>query len=89
VDKGVALEYNGIAPKVLAKGRGDFLTKMLKIAEDNNITVYRDSDLAEILYDIDTGENIPEGLFKAVAVVMAHCYDVNLEFRRKIHKVDY
>ncbi len=87
MEKGVALEYNGISPRVVAKAQGVLLKKMLQIAEENSIEVYRDSDLVELLYTIDSGEQIPEELFGAVARVMAYCYEVNLDFKRKVHEV--
>jgi len=89
LEKGIALKYDKISPRVMAKARGEFLKKMLQIADNNGITVYRDPDLTEVLYKIDTGDTVPEELFKAVAVVMAYCYNVNLDFKRKIQRADY
>ena len=57
---------------------------MLEIAEQKNITVYKDNDLAEILSVFKAGDVIPEKLFGAVSVVMAYCYRMNSEFRQKL-----
>jgi len=84
MDKAVALEYDKIAPKVIATARGLLAKKMLEIAEQKNITVYKDSDLTEILSSFKAGDAIPEKLFGAVSVVMAYCYRVNSDFRKKI-----
>lgn len=83
MDKGIALEYNKEAPKIIAKARGEFLNKMLEIAETKGITVYRDPDLTEVLFKLNEGAYIPEDLFTAVAAVMVYCYNVNSDFRSK------
>lgn len=84
MDKAIALEYDSIAPKVIATARGLLAKKMLEIAEQKNITVYKDNDLAEILSVFKAGDVIPEKLFGAVSVVMAYCYRMNSEFRQKL-----
>lgn len=84
MDKAVALEYDKIAPKVIATARGLLAKKMLEIAEQKNITVYKDPDLTEILSAFQAGDVIPEKLFGAVSVVMAYCYRINSDFRQKL-----
>lgn len=84
IEKAVALEYNKAAPVVIAVARGDFVKKMLKLAEDRGITIYRDKDLAEVLSLLKPGDEIPEKLFSAVAAVLAYCYNTNMEFKQKI-----
>ena len=84
MDKAVALEYDRIAPKIVATANGLLAKKMLEIAEQKNITVYKDPDLTEILSAFKAGEVIPEKLFSAVSVVMAYCYRINSDFREKI-----
>ncbi len=82
--KGIALEYRNSAPVIIAKAKGQLLEKLLEIAREKGITIYRDPDLAEILSVFETGSEIPEELFKAVSEVMAYCYRINSEFREKI-----
>ncbi|HOO70221.1 MAG TPA: EscU/YscU/HrcU family type III secretion system export apparatus switch protein [Spirochaetota bacterium] len=82
--KGVALEYSGDVPRVAAKARGHLLQKIIEIAEKHNITVYRNPDLTEVLYNMDPGEEVPVDLYRAVAEVLAYCYRVNGDFKRKI-----
>jgi flagellar biosynthesis protein len=84
IEKAVALQYNKSAPVVLAVARGDFVEKMLKLAGEKGITIYRDKDLADVLSVLKPGEEVPEKLFSAVAAVMAYCYNVNMEFKQKI-----
>ena len=85
MDKSVALQYDKDAPKIIASARGILAEKMIKIAEEKKITIYKDQDLAEILSKFKAGDAIPETLFGAVSVVMAYCYRINSDFRHKIN----
>ena len=78
-DKAVALKYKkgDNAPLVLAKAAGVMLDKMMKLAEANGVTVYKDDDLAESLYALEIGDEIPPQLYAAVSEVIAYCYRVN------------
>jgi flagellar biosynthesis protein len=84
MEKTVALQYDEIAPKVIASARGLLAKKMLEIAEEKKITIYKDPDLTEILSVFKAGDIIPENLFEAVSVVMAYCYRINSDFRQKL-----
>jgi len=85
MERAVAIEYRRDAPKIIAKAGGELVKKMLKIAAQKNITIYRDADLTEVLYRLKTGDDIPEQSFGAVAAVMAYCYRVNDSFKNKIN----
>lgn len=85
MDKSVAIEYRSDAPKIIAKAKGALVKKMLQIAEEKNISIYRDIDLTGLLFKLNTGDSIPEDLFGAVAAVMAYCYEMNSNFRDKIN----
>ena len=85
MDKSVALQYDKDAPKIIASARGILAEKMIKIAEEKKITIYKDEDLAEILSKFKAGDVIPETLFGAVSVVMAYCYRINSDFRQKLN----
>jgi flagellar biosynthesis protein len=81
---GVALEYSGDVPKILAVARGILFERLMQIAREHNITVYHDSDLARMLAQLPVGSEIPETLFKAVSEVLAYCYRINSEFKAKL-----
>ena len=85
MDKSVAIEYRHDAPRIIAKAKGALVKKMLQIAEEKNISIYRDIDLTGLLFKLNTGDSIPEDLFSAVAAVMAYCYEMNSDFRDKIN----
>ena len=68
----VALKYeedSEYAPLVVAKGRGYIAEQIIKIAEENGITIHKDADLAEILSAIDLDTEIPMEAFAAVAEI--------------------
>ncbi len=81
--KAVALEYNKEVPRILAMASGILFDKLIKIANDNNITIYEDADLAETLSQMRTGDDIPPELFRAVVEVFAYCYEMNEAFKKK------
>ena len=84
LNKSIALQYDKYAPKVIASAMGFLAEEMVKIANEKGIPVYRDADLAEVLYKFDAGDLIPESLFNAVSTVMLYCYRINSNFRLKL-----
>ncbi|HNW30003.1 MAG TPA: hypothetical protein PKN50_16105 [Spirochaetota bacterium] len=48
------------------------------------MTIYRDSDLAQVLAQLPVGSEIPETLFRAVSEVLAYCYRINADFKSKL-----
>ncbi|OHD71597.1 MAG: hypothetical protein A2W19_15125 [Spirochaetes bacterium RBG_16_49_21] len=81
---GVALEYSGDLPKILAIARGKLFEQLMRIAAEHRITVYHDVDLARVLSTLPVGSEIPEFLFKAVSEVLAYCYRINEKFKSKL-----
>ncbi len=81
--KAIAIKYEkGIdcAPRLLAKGRADVAEKIIAIAEENNIPVYEDRDLALLLEALELDMEIPPELYHAVAEVLAFIYSLNKKF---------
>ncbi|MDY6933108.1 MAG: EscU/YscU/HrcU family type III secretion system export apparatus switch protein [Spirochaetota bacterium] len=84
--KGIAIGYSGReVPKVLAVAQGRLVDRLLSLAEEYNITIYKDPDLADALALLNVGSDISENLYRAVAEVLAYCYKINEEFRDKIN----
>jgi flagellar biosynthesis protein len=77
--KAVALSYKkgDQAPVVVAKAKDILFEKMIKLARENGVIVYKDSDLAEVLFHIREGKEIPFELYSAVSEVIAYCWKVN------------
>lgn len=71
----IALQYDGKnAPRVTAKGEGDLAEKIRAIAEEYDIPLYEDTVLAQMLSQIELGEEIPHALYVTVAEVIAFSY---------------
>lgn len=74
----VAVRYNSDtdnAPVVVGKGLDYLALRIKEVAGENNIAVVENKPLARSLYNMtETGDEIPEELFQAVAEVLAYVY---------------
>jgi len=78
--RAVALKYNAkddIAPKVTSVGAGGIAEKIIKLAIENNIPIYKDPALVRQLSRINYLEEIPDELFPAVAEILAFIYTID------------
>jgi flagellar biosynthetic protein FlhB len=63
------------APQVVAKGAGYVAERIKAIAQEHAIPLVENKPIAQQLFKtIDIGETIPEGLYKAVAEILAYVY---------------
>ncbi|MDH5786569.1 MAG: flagellar biosynthesis protein FlhB [Chromatiales bacterium] len=76
----VALRYDAErmgAPQVVAKGSELVAAKIRAIAAENDVPLVSAPPLARALYfNVELGEAIPEGLYRAVAQVLAYVYQL-------------
>ncbi len=76
----VALQYEqgGVsAPRVVAKGVDQVALKIREIAAAHNIPIRENRPLARSLFkSVEIGQEIPEMLFEAVAVILAEIYQM-------------
>ena len=76
----VALKYDTetsayMAPYVTAKGKDALALKIIEIAEQHGVFITEDRPLARELYEtVEIGQEIPNTLFKAVAVVISDMF---------------
>lgn len=66
----VALKYNpeqDYSPVVVASGHGKVAERIINLAEENGVPVYRDDSTAAMLTMLSVGEGIPPGLYQVVA----------------------
>ena len=71
----VALLYDRIkAPKVTAKGKDALAEEIISIAEEAGVAISEDPLLAETLSQLEINSEIPEELFRSVAIVLAWVY---------------
>lgn len=66
----VALKYNpeqDYSPVVVASGHGKVAERIINLAEENGVPVYRDDSMAAMLTMLSVGEGIPPELYQVVA----------------------
>ena len=78
----IAIKYDkekDTAPRVVAKGMRLKAEKIREIAKQYNIPVMKNVNLANALYRIDVGQEIPEELYDAVAEVLNFIFELQQE----------
>lgn len=74
IKKAAALSYEkgkDTAPRVVASGRGHIAEKIIDIAKENKVPLFKDEGSAEILCSTPVGSEIPEALYQAIAEIYA------------------
>lgn len=77
--KAAALKYDSVfsSPTVTAIGFGEIADKIIEEAENSNVPVMENPDLAENLTMLSIGQNIPVELYEAVAEIIAFIYSLD------------
>lgn len=78
-DVAIAIKYDrekDNAPRVIAKGLRLKAEKLREIAKQYNIPVMRNVTLANALYRVDVGQEVPEELYDAVAEVLNFVFEL-------------
>ncbi|HCR44206.1 MAG TPA: type III secretion protein [Ruminococcaceae bacterium] len=74
--KAAALKYSedspGTAPVVVASGMGYTAKRIVDIAVQNGVPVYKDDSLAGLLSQLNEGTEIPPELYKAVVDIYVY-----------------
>ncbi|MCF6283225.1 MAG: EscU/YscU/HrcU family type III secretion system export apparatus switch protein [Candidatus Polarisedimenticolaceae bacterium] len=71
----IALNYDQQnAPTVSATGQDELAEQIIALAEEHGIPLHSDPELAALLSRIPLGDEIPEGLYHAVAEVISFAY---------------
>jgi flagellar biosynthetic protein FlhB/flagellar biosynthesis protein len=72
-DMAIAIQYDrnaDNAPRVVAKGLRLKAEKIKEIAKEAGVPILRNVQLANALYRVEVGQEIPEELYDAVAEVL-------------------
>ena len=74
----VALAYleNSGAPQVVAKGKGLIADQIIKKARESGVFVHESRELVSLLMNIDLDQQIPSGLYQAIAELLAWVYQI-------------
>ena len=82
--KAVALKYNveeDLAPIVIASGYGEVAERIIGVAEQRGIPVFRDDSAVSLLCMLEVGSNIPPELYEVVAAI--YCQLLKTSYRLK------
>lgn len=79
IKKAAALEYenNYDTPIVTAAGMGIIAENIIKKAEESNVPIVYNKEMAELLSNVDVGESIPPELYEAVAKIIVYVMDMD------------
>lgn len=71
--KAVALSYDDAddpSPKIEALGKGYIAEKIIETAIKNNVPIYEDENIVNVLLKLEVGELIPPQLYTAIAEII-------------------
>ena len=74
----VALAYQSgdPAPKVVAKGSGLLAAQIIGRAKEAGVFVHESKELVALLMEVDLDRQIPPGLYRAIAELLAWLYHI-------------
>lgn len=87
--KAVALKYNAEkdeAPVVIASGYGSVAERIIDIAEQKGIPVFRDDSAASLLCMLEVGNTIPPELYEVIAAIYCQLLQVSSELKGQVEK---
>ena len=71
----IALEYGlNKTPRVTAKGHDDLARRRIEEAKKQGVYVAEDPQLLALLSRLDVGDEIPQDMYTAVAVILSWVY---------------
>ena len=73
--RAIALEYDGhAAPRVTATGADLLAEQIIAIARESDVPLFENPELAQVLSQLELGDEIPELLYLCIAQVIAFAY---------------
>ena len=82
----VAVKYDinkDRAPKIVASGKSAFAEEILRIAEENQVPLYEDPSLVDLLSKLEIDTEIPPELYTLVAEILAFDYQLDKIAKKK------
>jgi flagellar biosynthetic protein FlhB len=67
------------APKIIAKGARKVAQRIKEVARESDIPIVENKPLAQNLYKLEVGDEIPSEFYKAVAEILAYVYKLKKE----------
>lgn len=88
-NKAVALKYNAEvdkAPVIIASGSGNIANKIIEIAEQNGIPVYRDDSAASLMCMLEVGNSVPPELYEVIAAIYCQLLKSSEKMKKGMEK---
>ena len=70
-------EHGDKAPKVVALGKGKVAENIIRTADENDVPIHKDPELAHMLNLLELGEEIPPELYEVVAQILIFVSDLD------------
>lgn len=70
------------APKIIALGKGEIAQKIIDKAEELDIPIYKDENIAHTLNMLNLGDQIPPELYEMVAQILVFVSSIDKKYRR-------
>lgn len=83
----VALKYNpekDYSPVVVASGHGVAAERIIQIADDSGVPVFRDDSATALLSMLEIGQGVPQELFEVVAAIYIEILKTSREMQDKM-----
>ncbi|NBI06837.1 EscU/YscU/HrcU family type III secretion system export apparatus switch protein [Senegalia massiliensis] len=64
-------------PRIIAKGKGVVATNIISQAEKSDIYINKDDNLANKLYNLEIGSEIPVDFYEAIASILVFVYEID------------
>lgn len=83
--KAVALRYDlekDAVPVVVAKGRGIIAENIARLAEQSQVPIRQDKQLADYLMALEMYQEIPPELYSVVAEILAFIYRMDNSYKK-------
>ena len=87
IKEAVALKYSPYedkAPKIVAMGKGEVAEKIIEKAEESNVPVCKDSELAHALSALNIGDEIPPELYDVVAEILLFIDSLDRKYTKEV-----
>ena len=81
----VALKYNpdkDYSPVVVASGHGRAAERIISLADESGVPIYRDDSAAALLSMLEVGQGIPPELYQVVAGIYVEIMKIASEDRK-------
>ena len=77
--RAAALRYENSyeVPIVTAAGMGHIADRIIEKAEENNVPIVYNKEMAELLSNVDVGDSIPAELYDMVAKIIVYVMDMD------------